>query len=534
LFVLCLSIWSLASCGSSSQPSASACDPNSAPEVLAVTVQNAGQEHLQNYAVAVPLDATTFDFAIPAPDGSDLAAWDEFSNQPLPHWLESYNPAGQKKGLLWVKIPVLAPQSSRRFLLTGGSAKGCSNVTGSGYSIFPFFSDVNDVLNWHATDQLSVTGDVAVGPLPVTRRSVIQSDGAYNGFPGIVQAANGDFVLSYTKGSSHVSGPFVVVRRSQDGGMSWSPEVVFFNTSMPDPALARSPEGALLVGLGKLDQNGDEGGAYSRSTDNGLTWGPFTFFDQPVSDSIVVAPLLNVGQTMYAAGYGPYAGGMGDTPSLWSSVDDGLSWTKLSQLREPGDPGLNETAIAQTGPNSLFAMMRTDDGLDTFGRYSDDMGLTWGALRSYTTQVRVLQAPQLIQAGSALLLLGRENIASLTMPTLSSTVFPHSCMHSEKSAISLSLKMLLCRTNQGSLVIGFRSGTQSDPCISSVTTSIMITTSDSPVKGSGIPNQFLGVLLHTMAMSGLSRVSVWACGPPKLMKISSSQVQNRTGSERRD
>jgi hypothetical protein len=52
----------------------------------------------------------------------------------------------------------------------------------------------------------------------------------------------------------------------------------------------------------------------------------------------------------------------------------------------------------------------------------------------------------------------------------------------------------------------FRSGTQSDPCISSVTTSIMITTSNSPVKGSGTPYQFLGVLVHTMAMSGLSRV----------------------------
>src|SRR5258708_26657994 len=52
----------------------------------------------------------------------------------------------------------------------------------------------------------------------------------------------------------------------------------------------------------------------------------------------------------------------------------------------------------------------------------------------------------------------------------------------------------------------FRSETQSDPCISSVTTSIMITTSNSPVKGSGIPNQSLGVLLHTMAISRLSRV----------------------------
>ena len=37
-------------------------------------------------------------------------------------------------------------------------------------------------------------------------------------------------------------------------------------------------------------------------------------------------------------------------------------------------------------------------------------------------------------------------------------------------------------------------------------TAIMITTSNSSVKRSGTPNQFLGVRLHTMAMSGLSRV----------------------------
>src|SRR5271169_3917630 len=34
----------------------------------------------------------------------------------------------------------------------------------------------------------------------------------------------------------------------------------------------------------------------------------------------------------------------------------------------------------------------------------------------------------------------------------------------------------------------------------------MITTSDSPVRRSGIPNQLLGVRLHTIACSGLSRV----------------------------
>src|SRR5271170_7672787 len=52
---------------------------------------------------------------------------------------------------------------------------------------------------------------------------------------------------------------------------------------------------------------------------------------------------------------------------------------------------------------------------------------------------------------------------------------------------------------------------RSGPCISSVTLSIMIFNSNSPVKGSGIPNQFLDVLLHTIAWSGLSRVRTELC-----------------------
>src|SRR6266481_1878527 len=63
-----------------------------------------------------------------------------------------------------------------------------------------------------------------------------------------------------------------------------------------------------------------------------------------------------------------------------------------------------------------------------------------------------------------------------------------------------------CHANQRPARNRFRSETQFDPCISSVTPSIMITTSNSPVKGSGIPNQLLDVLLHTIAISRLSRV----------------------------
>jgi len=64
----------------------------------------------------------------------------------------------------------------------------------------------------------------------------------------------------------------------------------------------------------------------------------------------------------------------------------------------------------------------------------------------------------------------------------------------------------ICQSNPKARSQSLRSGTQSDPTISSITTAIMITISNSPAKGSGMPNHFSGDLLHTLAISGLSRV----------------------------
>jgi hypothetical protein len=83
------------------------------------------------------------------------------------------------------------------------------------------------------------------------------------------------------------------------------------------------------------------------------------------------------------------------------------------------------------------------------------------------------------------------NIASLTMSALSISIGAHFSLHSMRSAISLSLKM--CRSNQGSLAIRVQVWTQSDPCISSIRTAIMITNSNSPARRSGMPYQLPGV-----------------------------------------
>jgi hypothetical protein len=404
---ICFLAWSSVAWGSSSS---FGCDPNYAREVRTVTVENSGQEDLQNYPVAVMLDSANFDFAIPSKDGSDLAAWDATTHQAMAAWLESYDPVASK-GVLWVKLPDLGAQTSLSFLLTAGQPAGCLAPAFNGYSVFPFFSDVRDVLNWRASDELSVSDNVVEGPLTIYNRRVIESDGRYNNTPSVVQASNGDLVLSYNTGSGHSDSPFVILRRSQDDGATWSPEVVYFSAVKPDPGLARTPLGDLLIALVRADPNGDAAGAYSRSADDGISWAPFSFFDNPPAKTFVVDPLLNIGSTMYGAGYGLYAFGTGYASTVWSSSDDGYNWTKLSELREPGDPGLNETALAQTAPNTLFAMMRSDDNVDTFGRYSSDLGITWGPLISYTAQVGALQDPEMIQAGPALILMGRESTA---------------------------------------------------------------------------------------------------------------------------
>ena len=96
----------LASCGLSTSAT-SGCDPTQASEVRSVTVENRGGENLQAYPIAIRLDQTNFDFAIPADNGADLAVWDATTLKSLPVWLESYDAnAGKSLGPFRSRSPV--------------------------------------------------------------------------------------------------------------------------------------------------------------------------------------------------------------------------------------------------------------------------------------------------------------------------------------------------------------------------------------------------------------------------------------------
>lgn len=239
--------------------------------------------------------------------------------------------------------------------------------------------------------------------IKVTDRQVIESDGMYNSTPSVIEAANGDWLLTYLKGVGHVSSSVVIMRRSQDLGKTWSPEVAYFDTSKPDPSLLKTPNGDLLVSLVKQDSQGINGAAYSRSQDNGLTWDPFKFFSNPVNTTFAFGPSpVQDGSTMFGLGYGA------DGVTLWDSADDGYTWIKLSSIGQLNDAPINETAIARVEPSRFLAISRDYTITNTWGHFSDDSGVTWGNQIDYTSQTGVLQAPQLLQVGKALLLFGRQ------------------------------------------------------------------------------------------------------------------------------
>src|SRR6266852_8164487 len=132
--------------------------------------------------------------------------------------------------------------------------------------------------------------------------------------------------------------------------------------------------------------------------------------------------------------------------------------------------------------------------------------------------------------------LGRSGIKMVGEKSLSDNVggvkhFSSTLTHALRRARHFALVegLAFCSTNQGPLVIVSGQETRSDPSISSVTSSIMITTSNSPLQGSGTPNRYDGELLHTMGISGLSRVSTRAWGPRNFMKITQSRRQNGRG-----
>lgn len=248
--------------------------------------------------------------------------------------------------------------------------------------------------------------------IQITNRNIIESN-QYNQVPGVIITASGDYFLTYKKGVNNSQSILVISRRSNDGGISWTDEVVIGNTSVPDPTVISCPISKdILLSYGKINSSSIKGVAYSRSKDSGITWGDFVWPDNPITDT-TFWPSTSIStndNTIYLVGYGPAApvtGESGNTPNLWLSTDDGYTWVKRTSLRVTGQPDTNESALIQTGPTNMLVVSRAVTN-NTYKWTSDDMGYTWNLAQDITSQVGVLHAPQLLQLNrNVILLFGR-------------------------------------------------------------------------------------------------------------------------------
>lgn len=232
----------------------------------------------------------------------------------------------------------------------------------------------------------------------VEERATITADGMYNGPGGsVVSLPDGDYLLGYSKGTTHTNTTNIVFRRSTDKGVSWSSETAYPVYATPIPRYLARTSGGKVFGV---DNTSPGVAGYTRSAD-GVTWAGYT----NSSAWFVTLPVLD-GADMYEVSYHTTTPS-GNTADLWKSSDDGLTWTFVSTLRSGADAGVNETGIIKIGTNGLMAVSRSDSGTATYVKLSGDMGVTWGPQLDYTSQLGVLNLPQLLNVGKGILLLGR-------------------------------------------------------------------------------------------------------------------------------
>lgn len=236
----------------------------------------------------------------------------------------------------------------------------------------------------------------------VTNMKTITADGQYNGSNSLVSTVNG-LLLAYSKGTNHTDTVSLGYKLSVDEGVTWGSEtqitpyyagpIAWNNHTMPGGNLVSS---GAVIGVGVT--------GYSYSTDDGATW------SSPISFEVPFVTLgFKVGSTAYLSGYKTSGVGSGTGAFFYSSIDDGVTWSRVSEIRKVGEPALTETGICHLGGTRVMAISR-DGAVDTntYVHFSDDLGVTWGDVIDYTDQVGVLALPQLMNLGNVLLLLARQ------------------------------------------------------------------------------------------------------------------------------
>jgi len=173
------------------------------------------------------------------------------------------------------------------------------------------------------------------------------------------------------------------IRRSTDGGISWT--LLNLGIGVNDQILdvALDPSNPLIIWAGIADAGGFQPVNVMRSTDNGATWSNRTPpLAAPIScRGIAVDPSNS--NTVIAVFGGDFGGGQ-----VWTTADGGDSWVN----RSTGLPNNPMQAVVYDGTRLLVGGGQRF-GSENVGLYrSTDVGATWTPLHDNTWPVLVVDA----------------------------------------------------------------------------------------------------------------------------------------------
>jgi hypothetical protein len=234
------------------------------------------------------------------------------------------------------------------------------------------------------------------------RHVVVSRDqNRWQGFADVTSTASGKLLATYCDGRAHGGGGKSVLRTSDDGGKTWSPEVVITAAKGANERLQRLRDGSLLLVSGEKVPTAE----FKRSTDDGRTWttlGRFDCRDFGLKVHYALSHVLEcsdgswltVGSDTFPIGEQAFDHAnrfrIHERLQVYRSADTGKTWTLgsvVDTFPSSGHAG-SEASIHEIGGRLIiYARDSRNDGYPGFRVYSSDFGKTWSEPEDLPIQV---------------------------------------------------------------------------------------------------------------------------------------------------
>ena len=211
----------------------------------------------------------------------------------------------------------------------------------------------------------------------------------------MVRLKSGEILFAYTHftgGKTDAAASHIALRRSKDGGKSWSTadEILVENEAKINTmsvSLLRLKSGDILLGYLTRETHQDMPFYVRRSRDEGMTWSDRLMATSPVSQDEKYFIVNNermiqisAGRIIVPAAFHPKGTERGRIIVFYSD-DNGYEWKRSRSILDTPDPedlwtGLQEPGVVELKDGKLLMWMRTELGSQLYS-YSNDKGETW-------------------------------------------------------------------------------------------------------------------------------------------------------------